>query len=307
MVQRPDREKRWRGLEERSRPPRSTLVALLLAAATLMTLDQQSGDSSPVEPMRAAVGTTFGPVETLTSAVVRPFTAVPTWFRSKDGLREDISDLESENSALREQVASAGYDRNRLAEFEGLTAAAADLGRSMVPARVVAHGSAQSFSRTVTIDAGSRAGLRPDMTVVNNDGLVGRVLRVTAQSATVLLLLDAESVVGGRIGESMEVGFLRGRGILGQEGRLDLELLDDSVVPAQGDTVVSWGSDGAGPYVAGVPVGRVTDVFASVREQSQRAVIEPFVDFSALDVVGVIVAGDTATDRALVEADGGIG
>ncbi|WP_181310420.1 rod shape-determining protein MreC [Nocardioides campestrisoli] len=298
-----DRERRWRGLDEGPRPPRATLVALVLAAATLMTLDQATGPDSPVDALRTVVGEGFGPVETATSALVRPFTAVPTWFKQKDDLREDVRELEAENAALREQVATVDYDRNRLAEFEGLTRAAADLGRSLVPARVVGYGPAQSFTRTVTLDAGSDAGLRPDMTVVNADGLVGRVLRVTRSSATVLLAVDARSVVGGRIGRTMELGFLRG----GEDGTLDLELLDQKVVPAQGDVVVTWGSDGAGPYVPGIPVGRVTDVFASVREQSQRAVIEPFVAFSSLDVVGVVVPDGTATDRALVEADGEIG
>ena len=72
------------------------------------------------------------------------------------------------------------------------------------------------------------------MTVLNNDGLVGRVLRVTRTTATVLLVVDADSVVGGRVGESMEVGFLHGRGVLGDDGRLDLELVDESVVAGQG-------------------------------------------------------------------------
>ncbi|WP_110181818.1 rod shape-determining protein MreC [Nocardioides solisilvae] len=298
-----DRERRWRGLDDGPRPSRSTLVALVLAAATLMTLDQSTGDDSPVELLRTGVGEAFAPVESVTSAAVRPFTAVPSWFRAKDELRRDIRELEAENAALREQVATTDFDRNRLAEFDGLTRAAADLGRSLVPARVVGYGPAQSFTRTVTLDAGSEAGLRPDMTVVNDDGLVGRVVRVTQRHATVLLVVDAESTVGGRIGSSMELGFLRG----GEDGTLDLELVDQKVVPAQGDTVVTWGSDGAGPYVAGVPVGRVTDVFASVREQSQRAVIEPFVDFSALDVVGVVVPEGTGSDRAVVRADGRIG
>ncbi len=96
------------------------------------------------------------------------------------------------------------------------------------------------------------------MTVLNNDGLVGRVLRVTSTTATVLLIVDADSVVGGRVGESMEVGFLHGRGVLGNDGRLDLELVDESAVPMKHDTVVTWGSEGGAPYVSGVPVGRVT-------------------------------------------------
>jgi rod shape-determining protein MreC len=305
----PRGERRWRGLDhldDRSRPPRSLLVALVLASVTLMTLDHQVDDGSPVESARRVVGEAFGPVESFTGAAVRPFTSVPSWFRSTASLQADIRDLEAENAELRSQVATSGFDRNRLAELEGLTRAAGDLGRSLVPARVVAYGSSQSFSNTVTIDAGSAAGVRPDMTVVNNDGLVGRVLRVTRTTATVLLVLDAESVVGGRLGDSMELGFLHGRGELGRDGRLDLELVDEQSVPAQGEAVVTWGSDGAGPYVAGVPIGTVTDVYTSLRDSSQRAVIEPYVDFSALDVVGVVVPGGSESDRALVEADGSV-
>jgi rod shape-determining protein MreC len=219
-------------------------------------------------------------------------------------MRDDMLALEAENSQLRSEVATQDYDRNRLAEYDGLTAAAENLGYALVPARVVGLGPSQSFSHTVTIDAGSEAGLRPDLTVINNDGLVGRVLRVTRSTATVLLIIDTDSVVGGRVGESMEVGLLHGRGDLGSDGRLDLELFDDTAVPSQHDTVVTWGSEAAGPYVSGVPVGRVTSVYSSLRETSQRAVIEPFVDFGSLDLVGVVVPSGTDSDRSVIDADG---
>ncbi len=234
---------------------RALMVALLMACATLATLDAQGGASSPLEPVRGALGEVFGPIETATATAIRPVTAVPGWFRTQDSLRHEVDDLEAQNAALREQVAGTDFDRNRLAEYDGLTAAAETAGYALVPTRVVGIGPAQSFSRTVTIDAGARAGVAPDMTVVNNDGLVGRVLRVTETTATVLLILDGDSVVGGRIGSSMEAGFLRGRGVLGNDGRLDLELVDDTVIPAKGDVVVTWGSEDGAPYVAGIPVG----------------------------------------------------
>ena len=286
------------------RPSRSLFVALLMACATLITLDYHGGTDSPMEPARRAMGEVFGPIETAAATAVRPITSIPEWFRTRGEMRREIATLTAENSDLRQQVATSGVDRNRLAEYDGLTAAASTLGQALVPARVVGVGASQTFSRTVTIDAGSESGVHPDQTVVNADGLVGRVLRVTRTTATVLLVIDAESVVGGRIGESMQLGFLHGRGDLGRSGRLDLELVDDSVVPAKGEVVVTWGSQGGAPYVTGVPVGRVTQVFSSVRQSSQRAVIEPFVDFGALDVVGVVVPSGTKSDRSVVEADG---
>lgn len=303
------RERRWGSvdhLEERNRPSRALLIALVLACASLITLDYHGGPDSPMEPARRVVGEVFGPVETGTTAAMRPFVAVPDWFRSHGAMREEINNLEAENARLRAEQATAGYDRNRLEEYDGLTTAAESLGYALVPARVVGLGPSQSFSSTVTIDAGSQAGIHPDMTVLNNDGLVGRVLRVTSTTATVLLIVDVASTVGGRVGESMEVGFLRGRGVIGDSGRLDLELVDEAEVPAKHDTVVTWGSDGAAPYVSGVPVGRVTSVFSSLRETSQRAVIDPFVDFGSLDLVGVVVPSGSTSDRSVIEADGSL-
>lgn len=303
------RERRWRSigdLDSGRRPSRALVVALVLASVSLITLDHTGGDQSPVEPARRAVGEVLGPVESATAAVIRPVVAVPGWFRSHGDLRAELSALEAENSELRSEVASSGFDRNRLEEYDGLTATAESLGYALVPARVIALGPSQSFSRTVTIDAGSDAGVHPDQTVLNNDGLVGRVLRVTRSTATVLLVIDTGSVVGGRVGGSMEMGFLRGRGDLGDRGVLDLELVDEAEVPAKHETVVTWGSEGGAPYVSGVPVGRVTAVFSSIRETSQRAVIEPFVDFGSLDLVGVVIPSGSASDRAVVEADGSL-
>lgn len=300
-------EKRWKSSErlEKHDRSRSTLVALLLVSATLITLDYKGGPDSPIEPVRDVAGEAFGPVETVTADVIRPFAAIPDYFGSRQSLRDDLTALEAENAQLRRTVETSDLDRNRLAEYDGLAKAASDVGHDLIPGHVIAMGSAQSFSRTVTIDAGTRAGVRPDMAVVNNDGLVGRVVRTTSTTATILLVVDQDSVVGGRLGGSMELGFLRGRGDVSDTGQLDLDLLDESVIANVGDVATTWGSEGGAPYVAGIPIGRVVSVYNSPRETSRSAVIEPFVDFTSLDLVGVVAAGDTKSDRELVEAEGG--
>jgi rod shape-determining protein MreC len=282
------------------------MIALVLACLTLMTLDHHPGVGSPIEPAREAMGSVFGPVESGTSAVVRPVTAIGDWFTTRRRMQDDIAALRSENARLKAEQATTQYQRNQLAEYQGLTSAADSLGQTLVPAHVVAYGPAQSFSRTVTIDAGSRAGVHPDQTVLDNDGLVGRVLRVTPTTATVLLIVDTESVVGGRVGASMRVGFLKGRGGLGDHGTLDLQLVDEAAAPAKGDSIVTWGSRNNAPYVSGVPIGRVTAVYASLRESTQHAVIQPYVDFGALDLVGVVVPAGTHSDRGVIEAGGSL-
>ena len=288
------------------RPSRAVLVLLLLASFTLITLDARGGDDSPLDPVRSAAGDVLGPVENTTATAVRPFAAVPEFFQTTRHLRQRVATLKAQNSQLKNELAGSSVARNRAAELDGLLASSKSTGYALVPARVVAMGPAQSFSRTVTIDAGRSSGVRPDMTVLNNDGLVGRVLRADRSTATVLLLVDRESVVGGRLGSSMEIGFLRGRGQVGSKARLDLDLVDASASATKGDALVTWGSKNGAPYVAGVPIGRVDAVYSSPRQQSTQAVITPFVDFTSLDLVGVVVDKDAPSDRAVIKADGSV-
>lgn len=286
------------------KPSHALLVALILASLSLITLDYRGGADSPVEPLRRAVGEAFGPAEVTAATIVRPFRAIPDRMRTNDDLRTEVERLEAEKADLKRQVDTTDLDRNRLAEAEGLLKTSSASGYDLVPARVIGYGPAQSFSRTVTLDAGSRDGLHADMTVLNNSGLVGRIIRVTRTTATVLLVIDDDSVVGGRLGKSMEIGFVTGRGDLGEGARLDLELIDQQVIADEGDVVTTWGSEQQAPYVPGIRIGEVEAVYDSPRETSRRAVLKPFVDFSSLDLVGVAVPRNDQ-GRTLVKADGG--
>jgi rod shape-determining protein MreC len=286
----------------RRRPSRSVLAVLVLASLTVITLDYQRDEASPFETAREVLGDAVAPAQESAAVVARPLREIPGFFEANKSLRGDIARLQAENSNLRGQLATTSDVRNRAAELDGLLRTSKDAGLALVPARVVALGPAQSFSHTVTIDAGRSSGVQADMTVLNNEGLVGRVIKAGKSSSTVLLLIDQRAVVGARLGSNAEVGFLRGRGTVSGEGRLDLTLVDSAETPAEEDVVVTWGSRNGAPYVAGVPIGAVEAVFSSPREQAKHAVIRPFVDFSALDVVGVVVTADTEGDRAVIVA-----
>ena len=86
----------------------------------------------------------------------------------------------------------------------------------------------------------------------------------------------------------MEVGFTTGQGI-GDDGDLDLQLLDGQSTVERGDRLVTFGSQGATPYVPGVPVGEVVSVQGTPGSQTRAAVVAPYVDFSSLDLVGVVI------------------
>ena len=284
-------------MERDDRRSRAVLGLAVLASFTVITVDAGHRADSPVDPLRAVAGGALGPVESALGSAVRPVESVRSYFGDVSDLRAENDTLSARNADLAARLRASELARQRTRQLDALLGVSRQEGLALVPAQVVALGSAQTFSRTATIDAGTRDGVRPDMTVLAAEGLVGRVVRADALTATVLLAVDPDSVVGGRLDDNMELGFVRGDGALDEAGRLTLDLVDDEVTPRPGDRVLTWGSRGGEPYVAGVPIGRVVSVQSSPAELSTTATIRPYVDFSALDLVGVVTDGSSRDPR----------
>ena len=271
------------------------LALLILASFALITLDARRSPSSPVEPLRTAAAAVFGPLESGATSAVEPVQSLRDRFGEVDRLTRENERLEAENGALNSQLRTNEYARRRAAELDRMLKVAGLGGYTITPARVIAIGAAQSFSRTVTIDAGTADGVRADMTVLNGDGLVGRVVRAGPDSATVLLITDAGSTVGGRLESTSSLGFVTGDGDVGSGAALEFRLVDLRAKPAVGDRLVTWGSRGNAPYVAGVPIGEVVSAGPAQGTFGSTAVVRPYVDATRLDTVGVVV-GPPARD-----------
>jgi rod shape-determining protein MreC len=265
-----------------TRRTRIVLALLLLTSLTFVTVDFRDGDS-PLSPLRRLAGSVLGPVETGAAAVVRP---VSDLFDTVGGLGDSedrIAELERENERLTLELRTSDRARSRAAELDGLLRVAGVGQYRVLPAQVVGVAPAQGFASTVTIDAGSRDGIKRDMTVINGDGLVGRVTAVTSGTATVLLVIDPVSSVGVRLERTMEKGFADGRGA---RDPLELSVLDPQTPVNDGDRLVTLGE---AVFVPGVPVGEVRDVESTPGSLTRKAVVDPYVDFGSLDVVGVVV------------------
>ena len=160
-------------------------------------------------------------------------------------------------------------------------------------ARVIARGSASSFSQTITIDAGSSSGIRSDMTVISQNGLIGVVKSTTSSSAIVLLTSDPSFRVGVRIARNQSVGVLSGLG----STSYSLVLLDPSGTIKTGDILITNGSEGNRPFVPGVPVGVVVGVDNSTASLTQTATVVSYANLNDLGVVSVILSAPTTAPR----------
>jgi len=194
------------------------------------------------------------------------------------------SELVEENRRLRfalQQVEEFRLQNERLRE---LLAFVDEIDRPALPAQVIGE-DASSWARTVTIDKGTRAGLRVGLPVVAAEGVVGRVIKAAPNSSRVLLITDASSAIAALVQRTRTRGVSRGRG---DEMSLDYALRDADIIAD--DLLVTSGMGGVFPK--GLPLGRVASVERDQFGLFQRVDVVPAVDFSHLEEVLVIVGED---------------
>jgi rod shape-determining protein MreB len=186
----------------------------------------------------------------------------------------EIEELASENARLLSLL-----KRSPISNYEA------------VLARVVGR-DPQGWLSSWTLDAGTDQGLRPGQVVVSASGLVGRVVEAGPTTSRMRPLLDADSIVAGRIrGRSAGAHTGDGRGfsgvVLGRgQSTLEMRYLDADAGIKKGDRVFTNGQDGRFP--AGILLGTVVQTQRQLENSSLTAVVAPAAHFNDLDEVLVL-------------------
>ena len=199
------------------------------------------------------------------------------------GLRQ----LKTENDELKRQLADAQVAlqaqralADRARGLEKLLELRDRVSLQTTSAEIIGAGADPDF-RTVTIDKGTRDGLRPDMAIVAPGGVVGRVVIPSARSPKVQLLIDRNAAAGALIERSRAQGVVVGSG----EDRLRLENVSEAADIVVGDVVVTSGIEGI--YPKGFVIGKIESVEKS-GPAFKRITVKPSVDFSSLEEVLVV-------------------
>lgn len=162
----------------------------------------------------------------------------------------------------------------------------------LVPARVIERDPSQ-WSSQVSIDLGTRDGVKNEMPVVAADGsLVGKILKAGNSSSTVVLITDTQ------IGDGVAAKVLSTSkpseppygivvGAPNQPGELQMNFISPLLNVEKGDAVVTSGYGGI--YPVGLIIGHVVSVGSDAQGLSQTAVVQPAADFDYLSDVFVAV------------------
>jgi rod shape-determining protein MreC len=270
------------------------LGVLLVLALALITFDYRDGSSGPVRSLQQFGGSVFGGLERGVSAVTDP---VVGFFGGGGGSSNgQVAALQQQIVRLRAELSQEQLSKGEYQQLSQLLQLSGRGGYRIVAARVIAIG--QGYAQTVTLDAGSRDGVQPEETVLDGQGLVGTVTQVNAQTCTVLLATDATSVVGVTLASSGQIGWVTGPGkTRSGSGLLRLQVLDANAGLTPGEQLVTSASVHDRPYVPGVPVGVISQVENQAGSLTALALVRPYVDFTSLGVVGIVVVPPTRNPR----------
>ncbi len=190
-------------------------------------------------------------------------------------LEEALARAQAELVELRE-IAS---DATRLSELLDYVSAVQN--QETLTAEVIGYDQ-NNFLRTIIINKGARDGVAVGMPVVTRQGLVGRIIDVTALAARVLLITDPSSSVSARLQISRAQGTVQGL----LTGSLRMGLIPLGATIEVGDVVLTSGLGGNFP--PDIVIGQVTSVRQFEFELNQEAEVRSLVNFDTLEFVLVI-------------------
>ena len=265
------------------------LVTLLLTLLVILHQHYQESGSSSFYPAKT-VNFVYRPFQNL--AYVTSRFVKNTWKHYID-----LVDAKKENEVLKKQinqkqlvVVTLEERIQSMLKVSKAQSYAEDLKLSGVPAHILAYDPFAQI-QSVWVSKGSENGVMLNSPVINERGLVGRVIRVLEDSSLVLLMVDSHFSVDVINTESRVRALVVGSGV--DAIRLKryplishIEYFDLGQPFKRGDLLVTSGLGGI--YPAGIPVGTVADIRRAEDSSVDRSTVIPEVDFSTLEEVVIL-------------------
>ena len=237
-------------------------------------------------PVRSAVSSVIAPMQKGINAIgvkiserMDYATTLKKTVRKNKKLQSQIDKLSAENKLLQQ-------DKYELENFRKLY----DLdqqyaGYPKVAARVISS-DPDNWYNTFIIDKGSKNGLKKNMNVMANGGLVGIITEVNKSYSKVRSIIDDNSNISGTVLGSSENCIVSGNLKLINNGVIEVSGINgDAKIEDGAEVVTSQISD---KYLPGILIGYLKDLKKDSSNITQTGYLSPVVDFSSLDMVLVI-------------------
>lgn len=239
-------------------------------------------------PLQSVADYVFAPMQQGLTAAGSGISHTVEEHTEKKKLLEQNKRLEARVTELESRLTNTQLRENELDRLQELLDLSKDYDKyKTTGARIIAKGTSNWFS-TFTINKGSADGIKRDMNVIADNGLVGVVVSTGNHYANVRSIIDDDSNVSAQVADTEDQlivsGSLEG---MQQSGMITFSgLRDEKNQVKSGDAVVT--SNISSKYLPGILIGYIGDIDDSSDDLTKSGTITPVADFTHLSEVLVI-------------------
>jgi rod shape-determining protein MreC len=268
---------------------RIVMGSLIGLALVLITV---SFRSTALDGAQGTVAGILRPFEVAADRVSAPFRDTISWFHGLVNAKSENARLKQRIDTLQEQLV---LDEGALQENVQLRKQLDYKGPPSLANFERKHAAVltnpqSALDESITIGAGTHDGVRAGNPVIDaSGGLVGTIDRAGSSSSRVTLLTQGQNVTAVDLTDPAAVGVIRGS----SSGVLIFDRVPKAPVVQVGNIVITAGSLGNGAlpslFPRGLRIGTVSSVSNNDVNTFKTIQVEPFVDFSSLQSVIVLV------------------
>lgn len=233
--------------------------------------------------------------ENIVSSIVMPIQNGLTYLKNKisgnDSFFTDLEQLKAENEELKKKNSELEQslreleimksENETLKEYVNLKDKYPEY--QTIPAYII-HRDIHNYTKTIVINVGEKDGIKPNMTVIADKGLVGYVLSTTQSTAKVQTIIDTATSVSGVISTSREAIIVNGT--LEDNTSLKASYIPTDAVLLENDNLETSGLGGI--YPKGIHIGTIKQIVNTKNNIDRYAYVQTAVDFEKLETVLVI-------------------
>ena len=237
-------------------------------------------------------------IESILSEIIsipqKGYTYAKSWITNDMNFFKQIEDLQAENEKLKTENEELNAklinyevilsENLILKEHVNLTESYPDY--KVIVADVISE-SASNWEEIYIINRGEKDGIKPDMVVVAEEGLVGYVESVTNNTSKVISILDPGNTVSVRTTRTRDSLICKGNSNLSNKNEVKLTKIPTNLTLVEGDRIETSGLGGR--YPKGIPIGEVESFNIKKNPVENEAVVEAYVDFNKLETVAIIL------------------
>lgn len=230
------------------------------------------------------VSTIVMPVQNGLTYLKNKITGNQTFFADINNLQQENEELKNKNAELEKTLREfemVKSENTTLKEYLNLTESYSQY--QTKPAYIIDK-DFSNYNNVFVINIGQKDGIKPNMTVISEKGLVGYVISTTQNTSKVQTIIDTASTVSTTLSSSKDN--LICKGTLEERGVLKATYIPTTATLVPGDKIETSGMGGI--YEKGIYIGTVKKVIATKNIADRYAIIEPAVDFDKVDTVLVI-------------------